>query len=222
MTSETRQSDYDMVGSQYDCDTNAFNTEVAYPRLIETLRHDLRTLVGKSILDVGCGSGRLVRMLKDEGAHGEGIDLSSRQVETGKERGLNLVEGSMLELPYPDEMFDATVSYHSFNYLRRHEQRRALAEQYRVLKSGGTLVLAAFYVEHETKEPLCIADGPVSHTLYLRTSSEIESLLQEAHFVCTHREEPVATPEQRLLIPEEKRVLVTGRPYMQLIVATRI
>src|SRR5690606_22261256 len=135
------------------------------------------SISGRHILDVGCGSGRLVRMLQAAGAHANGIELSPKSVARARACGLAVKEGSMLALPYPDEAFDAVVSYHSFNYAPHGEHAHALFEQARVMKRGGSLVLGAFPSHERTERSLALFQNGEQFLLHLRTYGEIEALM---------------------------------------------
>jgi len=70
-------------------------------------------LKGKKCLDAGCGSGRAVRsMLKSGAFYVEAIDIGDDCVANTRHRNiedaprLNVTQGSVLELPYPDNSFD--------------------------------------------------------------------------------------------------------------------
>src|SRR4051812_47687017 len=65
------------------------------------------------VLDAGCGTGGLLRRLR--AAHPEwtlsGLDFSPLAVEFARERtGLEIAQGSVAALPFPDGAFDAIVS----------------------------------------------------------------------------------------------------------------
>ena len=68
---------------------------------------------GARLLDGGCGTGGFLRFLLDRGAIGSaaGIDLSPEAIELARERvpEADLGVGSVTELPFEDETFDAAV-----------------------------------------------------------------------------------------------------------------
>ena len=108
------------------------------------------------VLDAGCGTGGgLVRWARTLGMPGDGIDLASAALAHCQQRGLRRVARSSVEaLPFGAETFDAVVSLDVL-CLEGVDERRALAEFRRVLRSGGLLVLnlPAFEMlrgEHDT------------------------------------------------------------------------
>jgi ubiquinone/menaquinone biosynthesis C-methylase UbiE len=99
---------------------------------------------GMRLLDCGCGPGAITVDLAQVVAPGEviGIDVEAGQFEFGRkravERGLTNVTftaGSVYELPFPAESFDAVFVHAVLYHLRDPE--RVLGEIYRVLRHGG-------------------------------------------------------------------------------------
>jgi len=56
-----------------------------------------------SVLEVGCGHGRLLKIFGDRGA---GVDFGESQIERAKNAGLNVVLADAMKLPFPDNSFD--------------------------------------------------------------------------------------------------------------------
>jgi len=97
-----------------------------------------------SVLDIGCGLGRLTRRLNDLFGHVVGVDVSSEMVKGAKEANPDLefrqVSGVDLQ-EFENESFDFVFSY----IVLQHCPDQAivlkyLAEFARVLKKGGTAV----------------------------------------------------------------------------------
>jgi SAM-dependent methyltransferase len=125
---------YDAYGQAYDRQTSAFHEVIAYPRFLDCLKR-AGPLIGIRILDLGCGSGRFVRLLGEQGADAHGIEVSGEQVQASQTP--HVIEGAMESLPYLEQWFDTLVSYHSVNYLPPEALMSAIEEQRRVLKPGG-------------------------------------------------------------------------------------
>jgi SAM-dependent methyltransferase len=91
------------------------------------------------ILDAGCGSGRNMLELARLGT-ATGIELSDESVALARKRDVGeVVAGSVLEMPFPDDSFDFAVSLDVIEHLE--DDLAALCELRRVLAPGGTLLL---------------------------------------------------------------------------------
>lgn len=100
---------------------------------------------GERILDLGCGTGTFLVMLKSRypaveltGLDGDPTILS----QAGKKisaAGMNirLDESMSYSTPYPDGEFDTVFSSLFFHHLNSVEKIRTIREAYRVLKPGG-------------------------------------------------------------------------------------
>jgi len=108
---------------------------------------------GSPILEVGCGTGRLVRLLAGAGYRVTGVDLSAamlaeaqRKVQTaGLERWVTLVEQDMRHLSLGEQYNLAVLAVNSFMHLlTRADQQAALAGIRHHLKPGGLLLLDLF------------------------------------------------------------------------------
>lgn len=99
---------------------------------------------GDSVLDVGCNAGaRLEQLRREFGTIGTGIDYSPKTVALGAQAfpELKLLVGDAEQLPFPDQSFDAVISFETFEHLPDPEA--ALCEMARVLKPGGRMLVYA-------------------------------------------------------------------------------
>jgi ubiquinone/menaquinone biosynthesis C-methylase UbiE len=94
-----------------------------------------------SVLDVGCGTGRLLLRLRQAYPHAStmGIDPAPGMVRMARRQGLEAAVGSAEALPLPDGSFDLAVTTMSFHHWG--DQASGLAEVRRVLSPGGHLLL---------------------------------------------------------------------------------
>ena len=102
-----------------------------------------------AILDVGCGTGRLLRSaaVRFPGARLVGVDAAIemvRQAEASTPAGtaIEFQQATAEELPFPDAQFDLVFSTVTFHHWR--DQDRGIAEVARVLAPGGRWLLADF------------------------------------------------------------------------------
>ena len=97
-----------------------------------------------TVLDFGCGVGRLMRMLKGHPGKLHGCDIDSRHV-AWMTSALDYCETRQSRvhppLPYEAVTFDAIVSISVFSHLSEGSQFEFLAELARVAKPGATLML---------------------------------------------------------------------------------
>ena len=99
-------------------------------------------VAGLRVLDVGCGEGRFCRALSERGAAPVGIDPTPALLDVARTRH---PEGEYVEcgaeaMPFEDGAFEVVVSYVSLCDIP--DYRAAIAEQARVLKPGGRMVVA--------------------------------------------------------------------------------
>lgn len=93
------------------------------------------------ILDVGCGLGIFLRMSKDYGWQGCGIDASPYAVHYAKEKfHLDVFQGTKLrDVSLPSSQFDVVTLWDTLEHFA--DPRDQLAEIRRVLKDDGLLIL---------------------------------------------------------------------------------
>jgi SAM-dependent methyltransferase len=93
-------------------------------------------------LDVGCGEGRFCRMLKAAGVTATGIDPTEHLLETARQRDPSgdYRLGRAERLDFEAASFDLVVSYVTLVDIA--DFRTAIGEMARVLKPGGSLLLA--------------------------------------------------------------------------------
>ncbi len=101
---------------------------------------------GAEMLDIGCGNGKNIFYRSD--LVFKGIDLSEKLVEICKEKGLDVVEGTMTSLPYNSESFDGIITVASYHHLSTdYERKQTLDEMYRVLKPGARALIVVWAME---------------------------------------------------------------------------
>ena len=96
----------------------------------------------RSALDVGCGEGRFCRLLRQRGIEAIGVDPTLALVEEARQRDGNgrYQVGTAETLEFEDGRFDLVVSY--LTLIDIADFRAAIGEMTRVLRIGGTLLIA--------------------------------------------------------------------------------
>ena len=112
------------------------------PRIyhVKLIREHLGNLAGKRVLDIGCGKGRFLRVLRahEPGAEYWGLDLSAAMLRFVPPEILTR-QGSMTQLPFEDAFFDAAYATESLEHAVAIE--RAISEMCRVVKPGGRIAI---------------------------------------------------------------------------------
>jgi len=108
---------------------------------------------GDTVLDVGCGSGRLTMAAQGwAGADGQavGLDPSPEMIEVARKNAsraslkAKFELGVVEKLPFPDASFDVVLNRLMLHHLPGDLKQRGLAEMRRVLKPGGCCLIVDF------------------------------------------------------------------------------
>jgi SAM-dependent methyltransferase len=105
---------------------------------------------GLRILDLGCGTGTLALAIKRAFPNVEvvGVDIDPDVLAIARSKAaaagldIELIQGSIDRLDFPDAGFDRVVSSLVFHHLDRDVKRSALGEARRVLRPPGSFCLA--------------------------------------------------------------------------------
>ncbi|MEL6383193.1 MAG: class I SAM-dependent methyltransferase [Cyanobacteria bacterium J06626_18] len=116
-----------------------------------------------NVLDIGCGTGRLLNRLATAypSLQGTGLDFSAAMLRQARcsnhhRPRLIFVQGHAAPLRFADQQFDAV--FNTFSFLHYLEPQRVLAEIYRVLRPGGTF----YWVDPTTNTSTGVGRVPVS------------------------------------------------------------
>ena len=89
-----------------------------------------------AILDVGCGSGSILRRLHSDGYRElHGFEISDYAVRRLREEGITMWQGRLPDLPMPDATFDVVIASQVLEHIIR--RGRFVREIARVLKPSG-------------------------------------------------------------------------------------
>ncbi|MFV2172857.1 class I SAM-dependent methyltransferase [Actinomadura sp. LOL_016] len=155
-----------------------------------------RVAPGDRILDMGCGAGRHAFELYRRGAHVVAFDQDADELagvekmfgamrlagEVPADAAAETVRGDALELPFPDDHFDAIVASEVLEHIP--DDMRAMRELMRVLRPGGRL---AATVPSWLPERVCWALSEDYHTapgghVRIYTRAELEAKLKSTGF----------------------------------------
>lgn len=167
--SESTQRYYDEFAAGYERERHH-----GYHALIDELETGfiLRYARDARVLEVGCGTGLILRRVAPVAKRAVGLDLSPGMLEKARARGLDVVEGSATRLPFADASFDLAYSVKVLAHVE--DIRGALSEMARVVAPGGH-VMAEFYnpvslrgLVKRLKPPTPISDRTTDAAVYTR------------------------------------------------------
>ncbi len=146
---------------------------------------DLR---GRSVLDVGCGTGRFVAALAERyRARPAGVDPSAAMLEVARRTvpaGLELVLGTAEELPFADDSFEAVTMVLVVHHVDR---ARAFPEVRRVLAPRGRFVIATRshdLLAHDWVSPLLPSYAEIAQARYPHPERLLDELAEAGFSRC--------------------------------------
>lgn len=124
-----------------DADENRQTNLHFYPRyelpLIRHLWRDRPPTPGSSVLEVGCGYGVMLEVLRDAGYRVYGCDPSPKAVQVCRAKRLDVVRARAPELPFPAEAFDVVLSMHVIEHVP--DPRAFIEAVARTTRPGGAV-----------------------------------------------------------------------------------
>ncbi len=135
---------YDTIARYYDAENEDMNADLElYSALAEQ--------TGGPILDIGCGTGRIMLHLAGEGYHVAGVDTSKAMLDRGRRKLKNRVdlhdlvtfyEGDALSYPLPDKYPLILIPFNGLMHFRTtHDQVKLLQHLSGFLADDGLLVI---------------------------------------------------------------------------------
>jgi SAM-dependent methyltransferase len=163
-------------------------------RLIERYHWAASYCDGKDVLEVACGTGQGLGLLRSRAAHVYGCDLSPENLAVAREGNGNvqpLVRADAQVLPFASASLDAVILLEAIYFLP--SSRKFMEEMRRVLRPGGWCIMSSINKD-------CVEFNP-HHSLYrtLYGAPELAGLLEANGF----------TPEAFGIIPMNKPSLRT-------------
>jgi len=135
----------------------------------------LQPLSGATILDVGCGGGRLAEALSAQGAKVTGIDPQEAALAAARSRApTSRFECASAErMPFADGSFDAVVFLNSLHHIPGSATKAALREAMRVSKGQ------ALIIEPLAEGPFFTAMQPIEDESPIRAAAQAAILAAE-------------------------------------------
>lgn len=193
-------NDYDLIAPFYDIEHAHFDEDVS-------LYQNFAELCGSPLLELACGSGRLLVPLAQEGYEMTGVDSSARMLglahdalrQAGVAARCKLVQEDMATLHLEQKFRLAFIALGSFGHLcTRREQKQTLQAVRAHLATGGKFILDISnadvrYMEHLSGQMLHQGtwqrdDGTFLSHFVSPASSPTRRLLELMHFYEEHKQ----------------------------------
>ncbi len=123
---------------------------------IRPIRNKVISLVKKyqykSILDVCCGTGDQLKLLKQHGFNGEGIDLSDAMLSVaGKgEHKADCLHQDATQMHYEDAKFNLAMTAFSLHEKSHASAKKIIEEMVRVTSEGGDILIVDYELSEKT------------------------------------------------------------------------
>lgn len=130
----------------------------------------------KTILDAGCGTGLLVRVMTEKGYKPQGVDISRWAIANADDKAkAHLQHGNICDISWlEDREFDLVVCMDTLEHLEHEEVGRALDELFRVADREMIFRLPCArpleWLSNPDPEALADASGDESHSMVVPAS----------------------------------------------------
>jgi len=157
-------------------------------------RHGFHPLNSQKILEVGCGTGWVLRQLIGLGARPEnlcGVDLLEDAIEEARRLNPNmdLRHGNGEELPFSEDVFDIVIQFTVFtSILDQGMKQRVAQEMLRVVRNSGVIIWYDYFISK-----------PANRDVKGIGRREVMALFRDCQF--EFKKVTLAPPIARLLAP---------------------
>lgn len=97
--------------------------------------------------EIGCGNGKNMLLRPN---HFIGCDNSEHMVKLCQDKGLNVIKGNVIDLPFKEDTFDHTICIAVIHHLASADRRlKSIEEIIRVTKKGGSIMILVWALEQD-------------------------------------------------------------------------
>lgn len=179
MNKKTKDFKFDKRAVLYD---EGFEGKLS-KRFYELLRNQIVVSQGAVVLDVGCGTGTILKNLdKFTNISGYGIDVEENMINVAKQKckKMNFIVSNCTETPFEDSKFDIITSCMAYHHFA--DKKGFAREVSRITKHGGHLYIADPRFPWLIRKPLNLALRFHKVAGYFGTPEEIKKVFCDYGF----------------------------------------
>jgi len=130
---------HNLKADEYETDytTNYIFEDNCQNRISEIISNIKEKTDGRYALDIGCGTGNILKYTTKIFERAIGLDLSIKMLEKSRKYGAELVQGTGVQTPFADNQFDLVTCFSVLHHIC--EPLALIQEIHRILKKGGIL-----------------------------------------------------------------------------------
>lgn len=168
---------------------------------------------GDRVLEIGCGNGKTISSLIDDGVEVAGLDFSETAIEQCRSLfDCEFVCSDCTKLPFEDGSFDGVIAFHVLEHLQPDELESTMKEIFRVMKKDAVLLVKVFSKSDMRSEKTVKGNGIFYHYFDVE---ELKACLNDFDFEIkekndatrfgTQRSRLVAIARKRFTLPSPRR-----------------
>ncbi len=138
----------------------------------------------KHVLDIGCGKGEYLQMLKEEGFETDGIDSSKAAIEMSKKvlnKNSNLLCENMFEFVIPKNKYDLIISISTIHHGKKEQVQNLINKIYEAIINNGKVFITLPNIGNAIKEGLFKNEQDLGNGTYAPTTGP-EQGLPHSHY----------------------------------------
>jgi ubiquinone/menaquinone biosynthesis C-methylase UbiE len=142
--------------------------------------------------DIGCGNGKNMMLSGRKDIKFKGIDLSQEFVNICHSKGLDVINGNILDIPFLSNSVDHSISIAVIHHLQEKKDRiNAIEELLRITKIGGLILLYVWafkqpenskrkFISYDEMVPYKTKSGDIYYRYYhLYQENELENDIKQ-------------------------------------------
>tara|TARA_B110000208_G_scaffold150791_1_gene182132 strand:- start:288 stop:920 length:633 start_codon:yes stop_codon:yes gene_type:complete len=139
----------------------------------------LNSVPKKSLIgDIGCGNGKNMLYRKEELIY-KGCDFSEELVKIANSKGLDVIDGNILNIPFNENNFDFTISIAVIHHISMKKDRViAVNELIRITKPGGKILILVWAMKQDSDSSIKFS----SQDIYLDWKDHRQNILGKRYY----------------------------------------